>query len=283
MTGKQWILGVALAALAVAPVSGQAQQPTRGQLLPPPVPAAWAPKPQGGLFGRTAPGVSTASPLAFSPDWRDVFVGVGYQANTRNDDGDDGSLAVGAGFGNARDAVGLEVVLISVSTYLWGSSPQTTASFKVSHLLPGNSAMAVGVEGIDVGKKSGADPNWYAVASRVLPVRKGGNEAALFSQVTMSIGAGNGRFCRAEGTTVGRTTTFATKDCAANVFASAGIRANQYVGLVVDYTGQDINLGVSLTPFRKYPFVITPAVVDLAGLANDVPRFSLGAGFAMHF
>jgi len=274
-------LAVMMAAVVLAPSAVQAQQPTKEQLMLPPLPADWSPTPQGGIFGRSAPGVSTASPLAFGPNLGDVFFGAGYQAKTRNGGGDDGSLSGGFGLGNSQTAIGLEVVLVSASTVRSGLFERTMLALKAHRALPGNSAIAFGVEGIELsGKSGGTATNWYAAASKVVALRNGGDDATPFSQVTLNVGAGNGRFCQAEEVS---TDIYTTKDCGAMVFASAGLRANKYIGLVADFTGQDLNLGVSLAPFPKFPIVVTPALVDVAGMANKEMRFTLGAGIGMHF
>ncbi len=280
MVGKKWIISLLLVAAAAMPSVGIAQQPTKEQLLLPPLPADWTPVAQGGIFGRSAPGVSTASPLAFGPNWGDVFFGAGYQGTTRNDGGDDGSLSAGFGLGNSQTAIGLEVVLVSASTVRSGLFERTMASLKAHKSLPGNSAIAFGLEAIELNGDTGADPNWFVAASRVVALRNGGDDNTPFSQATLNIGAGNGRFCQAEEVA---TDIFTTKDCSVNVFASAGLRANKYIGLIADYTGQDINLGVSLAPFPKFPIVITPALVDVAGMANKEMRFTVGAGIGMRF
>lgn len=279
MIRTKWLVGAALAAVILAPSTGTAQQPTKEQLLLPALPEGWTPKPPG-IFGQSAPGVSTASPLAFGPNFGDVFFGGGYQAKTRNGGGDDGSLSGGFGLGNSQTAIGLEVVLVSASTVRSGLFERTMMALKAHKSLPGNSAIAVGVEGIELNGNSGVDPNWFVVASRMVALRDGGSENTPFSQVTLNIGAGNGRFCQAEEVV---TDAFVTKDCGANVFASVGLRANKYIGLIGDYTGQDINLGLSLAPFPKFPIVITPALVDVAGMANKEMRFTLGAGIGMRF
>ncbi len=280
MRGTKWLVGAVLTALILAPGSSVAQQPTREQLMLPPLPEGWKPVGQGGIFGKSAPGVSTASPLAFGPSFHDVFFGGGYQATTRNGGGDDGSLSGGFGLGNSQTAIGLEVVLVSASTVRSGLFERTMMSLKAHKALPGNAAIAFGVEGINLSGQSGADPNWFAAASRVVALRDGGNEKTPFSQATLNIGAGNGRFCQAEEVA---TDIFTTKDCGAMVFASVGVRANKYIGLIGDFTGQDVNLAVSLAPFPKFPIVITPALVDVAGMANKEMRFTLGAGIGMRF
>jgi len=279
MVGKKWINSLLVLAAIAMPSVGMAQQPTKEQLMLPPLPEGWTPRPTG-IFGQSAPGVSTASPLAFGPNFGDVFFGGGYQGKTRNGGGDDGSLSGGFGLGNAQTAIGLEVVLVSASTVRSGLFERTMMALKAHKALPGNAGIAFGIEGIELNGESGADPNWYAVASRVVALRDGGNDATPFSQATLNIGVGNGRFCATEEVA---TDIFTTKDCSANVFASVGLRANKYIGLIGDYTGQDINLGLSLAPFPKFPIVFTPALVDVAGMANKEMRFTLGAGIGMRF
>ena len=44
-----------------------------------------------------------------------------------------------------------------------------------------------------------------------------------------------------------------------------------------------MTLGFSIVPFAKIPFVITPAMTDLAGLAGDGKRYIVGAGFGFSF
>lgn len=279
MLRVNWLVWATLAAVMLGPNRGVAQQPTKEQLLLPSLPEGWTPKPPG-IFGQSAPGVSTASPLAFGPNFGDVFFGGGYQATTRNDGGDDGSLSGGFGLGNSQTAVGLEVVIVSASTVRSGLFERTMMSLKAHKSLPGNSAIAFGVEGINISGESGADPNWFAVASRVVPLRNGGSESTPFSQVTINIGAGNGRFCPAKEVA---TDVFGTEDCGVNLFASAGLRVNKYIGLIGDYTGQDFNVGLSLVPFPKFPIVVTPALVDVLGMANKEVRFTMGVGIGLRF
>src|SRR3989304_131773 len=94
MVGKNWFVGTVLVAFAVAPMVVQAQSKEDLAL---PVPASEAAL--GGRFGRASPGVSASSPLAFGPNWRDVFAGIGYQSETRYGGSDDASASFGTGLG----------------------------------------------------------------------------------------------------------------------------------------------------------------------------------------
>jgi len=109
-------------------------------------------------------------------------------------------------------------------------------------------------------------------------LRNGGDIETPFSVVTLNAGLGNGRFCAED-----LTTSNGLADCGVNFFGSVGLRANQYIGLIGDWSGQDLNLGVSLALFKQFPLVITPALVDVTGSAGDKARFTLGAGVGLRF
>lgn len=96
-----------------------------------------------------------------------------------------------------------------------------------------------------------------------------------FRTVTTSIGVGNGRF-RSEEDARADTKT-------ANVFASAGVQLTSFASVIADWTGQDLNLGVSLVPFRGVPLIITPSLADVTGNAGDGARFTLGGGLGFKF
>lgn len=275
MVGKNWIAGAVLAAMVFAPDAVQAQG-SESLLLP--IPTALAP--QGALYGRAAPGVSASSPLAFGPNWRDVFAGVGFQANSRYGGDSDGSASVGFGLGNNFDAIGLEVVVTSLSTARSGLFDRMVVGFKAHRALPMSSAIAFGVEGVKVaGDNFETTESVYGVISKVVALRNDGDETTPFSAMTINGGLGNGRFCAEE--TVGGQAQLS--DCGVNFFGSVGLRATQWAGLIADWTGQDLNLGVSIAPFSNFPLVITPTLADVTGNAGDKVRFTLGAGFGLRF
>jgi hypothetical protein len=95
------------------------------------------------------------------------------------------------------------------------------------------------------------------------------------SRVTASIGIGGGRFRTEE--------NIDDKDGDPNVFGSIGVKVAEPINLIAEWTGQDLNLGASITPFRGVPFVITPAAADVTGTAGDGTRFILGVGYGVSF
>jgi hypothetical protein len=270
-----------LAALTAVSGGLEAQAPTLEQLL---LPMPVALRAQGGGYGRATPGVSAASPLGFGPAMGDFFVGAGYQTSTRYGGGSDGGVSAGFGLGDPVKAVGIGVTVTSLSTFRSGLFDRSVAAVQLHRRLPGNAAVAVGLEGIKLtGENFETTESVFAAVSKVAVLRGNGDAKTPFSTATLNVGLGNGRFCAEQEFRSGGRTTYGLADCTANLFASVGLRANEWAGLVADWTGQDLNLGVSLAPLPNFPLVITPALADVTGRAGDGIRFSIGGGFGLRF
>jgi hypothetical protein len=283
-------LAFALAALAGSAASARAQDIEalrRKWAIDVPNAAAVAGVATGGFF-RGAPGTCSGTPFAFGPNWGDAFFGGGYQGSTRGvqlangtvtpNGRDDGSLSGGFGVGDSKDAVGLEVVVTLLSTFRNGFGNVNAFSFKVHRMLDNTSAIALGVENAIAtsagDKKTDGTDSWYAVASKVWTLTKTSGAVPL-KAVTVSGGIGNGRF---------RTITDVRRNNkTVNVFANASLLLHEQFSAIVDYTGQDLNVGVSIVPFQEFPVVITPAVADLTGAATKTPRLIVGVGIGMRF
>lgn len=233
------------------------------------------PMPQQGMagaqMGRTQPGVASSSPIGYGPSQGDIFVGVGYQAKTGTSGEQDGALAVGGGFFNPNESVGLEVVLVSLSTVRSGFGSRMVAGAKV-HKILGDFGVGVGIEGLKLnGDEFDTDPSYYIAATTTRPVR----DADTFNSATFNLGLGNGRFQSAE--------DFVTGETGIGAFASAALRVNHFSSAIIDYTGAQINLAMSFSPFRDLPLVITPALNDVTGESGSAARLSIGAGMSWKY
>ncbi|HVT37481.1 MAG TPA: hypothetical protein VHE78_00405 [Gemmatimonadaceae bacterium] len=239
-----------------------------------------------GTFFRGSPGTNLFTPLAFAPGWGDVFFDGDYQAETRGtkgadgtfttNGGNDGAVSGGFGIGNSAKAVSLETVITTLSTFRSGWFNRTAFSFKVSRLLNNTSAIAVGVENAFIaggGKTDGTD-SWYAVVSKVFQLPNSADRR-LFRAVTLSGGLGNGRFLLLDDLDNNKRTV--------NIFGSASVLIHDQLSVIGDYSGQDVNVGVSIVPFTPFPVVFTPIFSDLTRTASKSPRFTLSVGIGMKF
>lgn len=217
---------------------------------------------------------SITTPTAFGADRFQGFVEFGYQNQARNTDRDDGVVAGGIGIGDAEKYVGLETTVASYSTIRSGFFTNYGISFKLHHLFPGNLAVAAGIENLIYG--GNPDPKYssvYGVVSKAFPLGNPGS-ADFVPYVTTSVGFGGGRYRSISDINRGRDSV--------NPFGSVGLRFAEPLTLIGEYN-QDLNLGLSITPFRNIPLVITPAVADTTSRANGHPRFILGVGYGITF
>jgi hypothetical protein len=267
------VLGMAMASSALA------QDDARSKLM---IPEEAGLTSEVGHFPRGSPGTSTGSPIAFGANWGDIYIGAGLQAPIRYSTASDGGATVGMGFANAQQYVGLDVGLTFLSTVRSGLTNRMGLSAKIHKIFGENWGVAVGVENIYISNQPvDGNPSVYAVVSKVMDLS--GTWLGDFRSLTISAGAGNEDFRLEKDVRAGNKTIAA--------FGSAALRIWEPVSLIVDWPGQDLNVGVSIVPFKEFPLVLTPAINDLTGLAGTFnygtgtvrPRFSLGAGLAFKF
>ncbi|HAA29408.1 MAG TPA: hypothetical protein DCE56_19045 [Cyanobacteria bacterium UBA8553] len=188
----------------------------------------------------------------------------------RRDDGDVGAGGIGVGLGDAQKALGVELSYALETTD--DSFGEGGFNAKVHRLLGRDASIAAGWNGfLNIGRND-FEQSKYGVITKVFRTKDSLDEA--FSRVAVTVGVGDGQF-RSNG-------AVAVGDNNINVFGNVAVRVVRPVSFIAEWTGQDLGLGLSIAPFRNFPFVITPAVRDLAGGGED-PRFVVGAGMAVRF
>lgn len=218
-----------------------------------------------------SPSVTIMTPSGYGAGWGSAGVGVGLQERTRFTDDADGVAGVGIGFGNPRKTVGLTVGL--TVTDLWGDTFQDgTLSLKLHRLLPYDVSVAVGVQGaLTWGETDGGSSVYGALTKRFILAEP----SEPFSQIYLSVGVGGGQYRSESDVEAGRDTVGA--------FGAIAVRIAEPASAIAEWTGQDLTLGFSVTPFRKIPLVISPAITDITGSAGDGTRFILGIGYGFSF
>ena len=221
---------------------------------------------------RGAPGLTVANPSGFGSD-SGFYTGFSYQTDTRygsgeNESQDDGTFGLGFAFGNSTKAVGVEIGYTMAS---FGSSRDFGSggfNAKVHHQFPGSWALAAGWNGfLNIGGDNDFQDSVYLTSTKIFRTRKNLNSA--FSRMAVTVGVGNGQFRTEDAIEDG--------DEGFNVFGSLAFRIARPVSGVVEWTGQDLAIGTSISPFRRIPITFTVGVRDLAG-AGDEPRVVLGVG-----
>ncbi|MGL5940603.1 MAG: hypothetical protein ACRC2S_09485 [Waterburya sp.] len=223
---------------------------------------------------RGVPALTIANPYGFGAD-RGFYSGLSYQVDTRGglDDENDGDATwgFGVGLGNAQKAVGAE---LSYNLASFGQNGRDFGSggfnLKLHRKIADGWGAAIGWNSfLSIGDDNDLDDSVYFATSKIFRTRKNINSA--FSRVGVTVGVGNGQF-RSEDDISNDEDNF-------NVFGSLAFRVARPVSFVTEWTGQDLAMGLSVSPFRTLPMTFNLGVRDIAG-AGDDPRviFGVGAG-----
>jgi len=218
------------------------------------------------------PSGSISTPSGFGANFGQIFGGFGFQSRTRFTNQADGGLALGVGLGEPQKIVGLDVTLAILSLF-GDNAGRGSFSFKIHRSLPEGFAVALGFENAIRWGETDAGSSIYGVVSKFFQFTETTEEP--FSQLTLSLGVGGGRF-RSEGAIEDGVNSL-------GVFASAGLRIVEPVSAIVEWSGQDLNAGISLIPFPKVPLTINLAGADLTGNAGDGARFVMSIGYNYFF
>lgn len=260
---------VALALTLALPAALQAQGRDVYKL---PVPSQTM---MGSEMGRAQPGVAASSPIGFGPSQGDIFAGLGYQAKTGTVGAQDGVISVGGGFFNPNEAVGLEVVLTSLSTVRSGFGSRLVGGAKLHKTLQagfGPVGIGAGIEGLYLnGNEFDTDPSLFVAATTVQQIA----DRPMFNSATFNVGFGNGRFQAAK--------DFAAGETGIGFFVSSSLRVNEWSSAILDYTGAQLNMAFSFTPLKNMPLVVTPSINDVTGEAGTKGRLGLAAGMSWKY
>lgn len=220
----------------------------------------------------SSPGTTIVTPSGYGKSWGSAGIGIGFQGRTRFTEQSDGAIGLSAGFGNPQKTVGFDVG-VSIFNLNDGFGDRGSVSLKLHRSFPENWTVAIGWQNALIWGESDAGTSLYAVTSKMFRLKENTNQA--FSQLYLSAGLGTGQY---------RTETQIQDDIETiGVFGSAALRVAEPVNLIAEWTGQDLNLGVSIVPFPEIPLVITPALADVTNNAGDGARFVLGIGYGFSF
>lgn len=221
---------------------------------------------------RGTPSLTIANPYGFGAD-RGFYSGLSYQVDTRGglDDVNDGDATwgFGLGLGNAQKTVGAE---LSYSLASFGQNGRDFGSGGFNLKLHRKVANGWGVSAgwnsfLSIGDANDLDDSLYLATTKIFHTREDINSA--FSRIGATIGVGNGQF-RSEDDIFNDNDTF-------NVFGSLAFRVARPVSFITEWTGQDLGMGLSVSPFRTVPVTINLSARDIAG-AGDGTRWVFGIG-----
>lgn len=209
----------------------------------------------------TLPASSVMTPTAFGAQWTDFFLGVGVENRARFNTLANGTAHVGFGIGDIR-FVALETSFSSYGLARHGLPYRIGGvSFKLHHhFLELGLSTAVGYENAIVWGDPDSGQSFFGVVSKYFVL----GEQEYLNFLSLSLGVGDGRYRRE--------TDVALDKQAPSLFASAGLRLVDPLGVILNWTGSDLAAGLSLAPFRSFPLVLTFGAIDIAHTAGDGDR-----------
>jgi hypothetical protein len=213
------------------------------------------------------PGTNLDTPSAFGGGWGTVAVGLSYQRRARYILRQDGTASFTAGFGDPNTLIGLDATVAILELQPFGR--RGSFAFQLSRVLPSRFAVAAGVENVLNWGGTDFRASSYAVVSKQIRMKKSAWES--FSRAYLSAGVGNGRFRpeRVQGRRGG-----------VGAFASVGVQVLPPVAAFAEWTGQDLDVGISFSPLRTFGLTVTPTLLDITGNAGDGARFSMAASWS---
>ncbi|MEB3830083.1 hypothetical protein [Phormidium sp. CCY1219] len=221
-----------------------------------------------------SPSLTIVNPTGYGADRNTGYLSATYQQRVRNTESDDAAFALGFGFGDARETVGVELSYTFASLGTRRDFGTGGFNVKVHRQFPDDWSVAAGWNGfVSIGDDlDGFEDSVYGVVSKVIRTQE--SISSPFSRVALSAGVGNGQFRTAD--------ALEDDEDGIGVFGSVAVRVAKPVSVIAEWTGQDLAVGASIAPFKNVPFVITPAVRDITG-TGDGARFVLGAGLGFRF
>lgn len=190
---------------------------------------------------RASPSITIINPSGYGASWGSGGVGLGFQERARFTEQSDGVFGVGFGLGNSQKNVGAQVGISLVDL----SAPfrDGAINLKLHRRLPEDFAIAAGVQGLITWGDTDGGSSAFGVATKRFKLRKDRTKA--FSEIFTTVGLGGGQFRSEFDINEGNETV--------GVFGSLAVKIIQPVGLVTEWTGQDLTVGIPLIPFRRLP------------------------------
>jgi hypothetical protein len=216
-----------------------------------------------------SPALSIYIPVGYGLDGWSVWGSGGFQAGVREDTGSVGGGGIGVGLGDAKKAVGLELGYTFIDSDSFGEGG---FSGKLHRRVGDSASIAFGWNGFANIGRNDFEHSIYGVATYIF--RFAPSLDSAFSRLAVTVGAGNGQFR----SNVDRDQF----ENGTNIFGNLAFRVIRPISLIAEWTGQDLALGLSIAPFKNFPFVITPAFRDVTGSGYE-PRFVIGAGVSFKF
>lgn len=115
--------------------------------------------------------------------------------------------------------------------------------------------------------------SYYAVVTKIFHTQK--YIDSPFSRVAVTAGIGGSQFLNFD--RINEAVINDEEPSGLGIFCSLVIRVLQLISVIIEWSGQDLGIGLSIVPLKNIPVVITPAIRDISDAGNGA-RFIMGTG-----
>jgi len=194
----------------------------------------------------SSPGFSFNVPTAYGASLGGVGIGAGFVNRNRFNQTADGGAGIVFGLGDPYNAVGFDVGIGLNDLGISGNESfggRGGFRFKLHRVLPEDFRIAVAVDNVLVWGGSDTDTSVYGVVSKMFRLKESRFEP--FSRLYLNVGVGSGRF---------RTEDQVFNDTGSvGVFGSVAVKVIDQMNVFTEWTGQNLNMGLSIAPFPDIP------------------------------
>ena len=219
------------------------------------------------------PGITLVTPTGYSAKWGDVFTSFSVNNRSRFGHIADGFAAIGMGFADPTEWIGIELTLGFLNVKKIFNSGKGLSG-KIGHTFSDGTSVAIGKLDFLQWPRNAADTgsSEYLVVSRAFQLDY--DATKNFSLLIVSVGVGDGQFKSDE--------RFMTETPGLGLFGSLSMRIIPPINLIANWN-HNLHMGASIAPFRQFPLIFTIGALDLLKTQGDGLRYVIGISYSDSF
>lgn len=234
---------------------------------------------EGSARTKPTPPMSFGTPSGYGANASQAFVGYSYSVDQNHSIRNDGSITMGAGFGDSINSVGLEVdVDLNGISNNGGENfgDAGTVGFKIHKVIPNSNGLGIAAgwaTAKDWGVAKDAEETIYVAGTKgfeLLPNCEGSNTLP----VEFTLGFGSGAYRKLD--------DFKTGDNHPSMFGSAGIQLIPELSFATSWTGNSLNAGFGITPFY-FPVSLSVGYTDVTDKTVTGRAYNFNIGYSFNY
>lgn len=226
---------------------------------------------------QVSPAISVSTPTGFGAEGLNLYAGLGGIDRVRYNDYSDGTLSFGISGGDPVDYLSASASVSFFDIFNDEELGKTGGvSINIARQLYKSLSLSLGVQNIVLfGTSEDFQLESYYLALSDVFALPG---EIWFTHFTVSVGVGNGSFNKEE---IANDILIEEKDNWENFgfFGGVSIAAHKTTNIIANYTGQNLDAGLSVVPFKKLELTVTGSLIDILEESGDGIRYGLSVSY----